>query len=381
LEDPTAGDVKRDDPEVQSDGSRQDGPQHEAPAAMRSAWADYGLNVLPPWNAVFELAALCFVLLVIDWVWPTLDINNLQPSPYWLGVLLLSLQYGTASGSLAAMVAIAAYFAFSTLPEEGVGENEFAYRLRILAQPILWIATAVILGQFRMVQIAAKREMTRRVAELETQGRTLAEYASRLRARCDALERDIVGRREPDDQRLLKALGSLRDSTQPAAPEIAACLAALSPAGTASLYVRTSAGFERMVSAGWPDSAPWLDVLPMAHQLAQALSQGRRSLNVLHAGDDHALAGQGLAAVSVMDAAGVRVIGLLKIETATARGVTTALTEQMHVVAEALAPRIAELGGQACVPLNDASVATARLQPSRLDVVGLGNRVRPKVGW
>jgi len=317
----------------------------------------YGLDVLPPFSAVAELVGMMAVLLLVDWIWPQLDIHNLQPSVYWLPVLLLSLQYGTASGSLAAVTAIAATFAFATLPEQGVGENEFAYRLRILAQPILWIGTAVLLGQFRMVQIAARREMLLRVAELEQQGRTLAGYAQGLRARCDALEREIVGRRQPETRDVLGVLATLRQTSVAPGPSIESALAACASGGTVSLYVRGSNGFQRAVSAGWPADAPWRDGLPADDPLVTAISGSRRALSVFEASDDSALGGQGLAAVAVTDPQSGRVIGLIKVEAAPAGSVTPTLLTSLAIVAEAVAPRVAEL---APVPGHSAASVAAR---------------------
>ncbi len=312
-----------------------------------------GLDVLPPISAVVELAAIVATFLLVDWLWPTLDINNLQPSVYWLPVLLLTLQYGTVSGSIAAVVAIAATFALSTMPEQGVGENEFTYRLRILAQPILWIGTAVLLGQFRMLQIAAKSELSERVAELEAQGRTLADYATRLRGRCDALEREIVARPPADGAGILNALAVLRSGTGPQEGAISQCLAACAPGGTASLYARTPVGLQRVLSAGWPDGASWLEVIPQGHPLFSALVDGRRSLSVLAAADEAALAKQGLVAVPVIDLASGRVSGMIKIELASSQALTPAVTETLAFLAATVAPRLGELLRLALEPGTD----------------------------
>lgn len=321
----------------------------------------HGLDVLPPLTAVFELAVIVALFLLIDLLWPTLDIHNLQPSVYWLPVLLLTLQYGTVSGSIAAVVAIAATFALSTMPEQGVGENEFTYRLRILAQPILWIGTAVLLGQFRMIQIAAKRELTERVTELESQGRTLADYATRLRGRCDALELEIVARRPGDGEGLLSALARLRSGIGSPQAAAEACLAAVAPGGTASLYARTPAGLQRVLSAGWPGSAAWLEALPPGHPLHGAVIEERRSLSVLDAVDEGALAGQGLAAVPVIDPASGRVSGLIKVEMAPAQAVTPALIEALAFLAETVAPRMSEVLGASSEPAPDPKAAPRSL--------------------
>ena len=359
------------------------------PAYGEATAATYGLDILPPLSALVELASIMAVLLAIDWLWPALDFNNIQPSPYWLPVLLLSLQYGTASGSVAAIAAIAAFFAFTVLPEQGVGENEFAYRLRVLSQPILWIATAVFLGQFRMVQIAAKRELTRRLAEMEMQAQTLADYANRLRGRCDVLERDIVARSGAEDRRLLTALAQLRDPASASETAIADCLAAAVPGGTVSLFVRTPAGLQRTISTGWPESgADWLDFIAPGHPLATAI-YGNRPLNIVRAGDEAAIAGQGLVAVPVSVEAGAATAGMIKVEAAQARFITSGLDAELAVLASAIASRLPGLAREprpaAPIQLRPLAVklevvSFSEAAPVDDAATGGADRVRPKAG-
>lgn len=357
----------------------------------------YGLQILPPLTAVVELAAIVALLLVVDWIWPALDINNILPSPYWLPVLLLTLQYGTASGSLAVVVAIIVYFTFVTLPEQGVGENEFAYRLRVLSQPILWIAAAVVLGQFRMVQIAAKRELLRRVGELETQRETLADYANRLRTRCDALERDIAARPFLAGASLLDGLAALADGHDGVGQAIEACFAAAFPGAAVSLFVRQGAGLSLAVNVGWADGAPWAKELAPEHALYKAVVGEQAALSILNAADEAALSGEGLAAVPVIQPRTGRVLGLIKLEAADARLVSDQIAAQLGVMAAVIEPALVETATGVCLarispaadPPGTNGAAPVRqlarlISPIGSQGVGDGpeaaERMRPKVG-
>ena len=348
--------------------------------------AYYGLQILPPLTAVLELLAIVAILLLIDWMWPALDFNNLQPSPYWVPVLLLSLQYGTASGTLAVIVAIAVYFSLVTLPEQGVGENEFTYRLRILGQPILWIAAAVLLGQFRMVQISAKRELTRSLLELEAQRNTLADYATRLRTRCDALERDIASRPWNAGSGLLAALALLRPPKEGGATAIERCFATAFPGAAVALYLRQGSQLQKTVSSGWPADAPWAARYAADHPLHQAVATAKARLCILDAADEAPLSGQGLAAVPVLDARSGRVLAMLKLELADARFVVPGLLDQLDELAAAIAPALVEAGGIVSLPRGgqEPDVTVPLRPPQRLlrAAPGAGETelARPKVG-
>lgn len=321
----------------------------------------YGLRILPSLSAVFELAAMVGLLLIVDWIWPGLDINNIQPSPYWVPVLMLTLQYGTASGTLAVIVAIIAYFSFVTLPEQGVGENEFAYRLRILSQPILWIATAVVLGQFRMVQIAAKRELLQRLGELKTQRDTLADYAGRLRVRCDALERDIAARPVHGGAPLLNALASLVDAKDGFAKSVVAAFAQAFPDASISLFVRTDAGLTKFASSPWPAGAAWAAMLGPDHALTKAITASKSKPSVLDPTGEAVLSGQGLAAVPVIEPATGKVVGMIKVEAADARVLNGDLLAQLDVLAAAVEPALSRQA------LGD------RTAPSKLGLLKVGS--------
>jgi polysaccharide biosynthesis protein PelD len=328
----------------------------------------YSLGILPPAIAVAEFIAIVAIIWGIDWLFPGLDINNLQPSPYWIPVLLLSLQYGTASGSLAAIFAIAAYFAFATLPEQGVGENEFTYRLRVLTQPIMWIAAAVLLGQFRMVQIAAKQELTRRVDELERQRQSLADYSNGLRDRCDALERHIAGLPTARAASLLAVLAALRAPATTPQTGFARLMAQAYPGMTASLFERRGSSLQRIATTGGDTPAAGLAELGADHPLAVAVLDREMAPSVLTPAGETALAGQGLAAVPVRQVIGGRIIGLLKVEAASAEVIISGLTDELEVLATALAPLLD--GGDS----DAGSLAQAR-QPRaapRLATVGDG---------
>jgi polysaccharide biosynthesis protein PelD len=326
-----------------------DGPASERETAAQETAAQdnapsyYGLQVLPPLTAVAELVAIVGIILTVDWLWPSLDINNVVPSVYWLPVLLLSLQYGTASGTLAVLVAIAAYFTFATMPEQGVGENEFAYRLRILAQPIGWIASAVLLGQFRMIQISAKRELQRRVDELEIQRQTLADHANALRSRCDRLEREIAARPGQRGTGLMEALGALRSAPTGQAAATG-CLAAAFPGASVSLFVRQGASLHCAAHTGWATGADWPAIIAPDQALYQAIAGDRTGVCVVNARDDLALRGQGLAAVPIVTARSQRVIGMIKIERADASMISSELLAQLDVLAAIIEPLLEDTG-------------------------------------
>lgn len=271
-----------------------------------------GLPVLPPLAAIGELAVAFAIIHGIDWLRPELGVLDMQPHPFWIPLLLLSLQYGTVSGLVAAGVAIAATMS-AGLPEAGIGENHFAYFLRVWGQPILWIAMALLVGQFRMRQIASKQELRRVNHALARQRADLAAHCARLRERGEMLDRELATRQGAGPLQALAALAAVeRQLASGAPPSPADVLARLAPVafpgGRLTLLAVAADGALRNADAGPASGAHELDA---GHPLARALERGGEAIGVLDRGGEALLAGVALAAAPVRGADGAAVGVLL----------------------------------------------------------------------
>jgi hypothetical protein len=203
--------------------------------------------VLPPRLAVVEVFILLVVPAFLEWAWPPFpDFTTFQPHPYWIAVLILSLQYGTVSGLLAAAVAIIASVLIG-LPEPDIGEKHFAYLIRIWTQPVLWISAALLLGHFRMRQIERRNELARLVDELQRRSKTLADQAMGLQTRCMTLERRLATRPSSETGALLDALALVPTADSGRfRGTFSAIIDAAFPGTSASLYQLNSSGIERL---------------------------------------------------------------------------------------------------------------------------------------
>ena len=280
--------------------------------AVASSFGRSGLPVLPPLMAVIEILVLIVLPGALDYFWTGFpSLAETQPHFFWLPVLLLSLQYGTVSGLVAAGVAIVVS-ALLGWPDQEVGENHFSYLLRIWAQPVLWLTAALVLGQFRMRQIEQKQDLARHVAELSTQRTAISDYATNLRSRCETLERQIAGRREPEVRTILAALARLNAGGTQAPSALGECLElALGPCA-ASIYVRDNDRFRLTVAHG--SAANRQEQLADDAPLARAIAREGRAVSVLNPGEEAIFAGDGLAAVPVFSVKDGRIFGLLKLD-------------------------------------------------------------------
>jgi hypothetical protein len=299
-----------------------------------------GLPLLPPLSGLIELTVLTGLLICLDWGLPDFDLSDIQPNPFWLPVLLLSLQYGTVSGLIAAGVALLVTV-FSGLPPEGVGENHFNYALRVYTQPILWFAAAVILGQFRMRQIAAKEALRRQVAELSQSRATLADYAASLRERCDRLERERAGARASPTVQLLERLLALAEQPGTLSATFDRLMQMAFPGASASVFALQDSRLVQVAAHNWGEAPRWQSEIGLAHPLYRSVIGDGASLSVLVPGDEHKLGGEGLVATPIRaNGTSGPVIGLVKLEHADPTDLNEVTVRALAVVGMAAASRL-----------------------------------------
>ena len=334
--------------------------RHETEPVAHADEQTAGLPVLPPLTAMMEIAILVVLPGLCDLLLPAFpSLNEMQPHFFWLPVLLLTLQYGSASGLLAAGTAII-LASLLGWPEQEIGENHFSYLLRIWLQPVLWLATAVILGQLRLRQIERKQTLGRAVAELTSQRHALAEHAQSLRERCDRLERIVAVQRRPDARELLAALG--RIGAGDAAQSAGAMAEVLNLGfGQAAISVfALDAGVLRLAHRHAPPGAPPSPAtIDAASRLHSALVCDGRAASVLDPHAEHDLEGYGLAAVPILGAAG-HVEGAVLFETGAAGDLDPSTTDRLRAIAALLAGRVHQPGLIAPQPATTAAGVNPR---------------------
>lgn len=328
-------------PDPASAGTR---PRGVAPAVVPRASSRFtqASSVLPPRFAVLEMSLLV-VLIVLEYLWEGFpSLTRFNPHPYWIAVLLLSLQYGTVSGLVTASIAIIGTVLIG-MPEPDIEERYFNYLIRVWTQPVLWLLVALLLGAFRARQIEQRDELLEQVENLRMRGATLLDHSNNLRARCTMLERSLAMRETVDTGQLLASLARLGDA-EPGrwARSLHAALDAGFPKSQVSLYAVDGSGARLVLShqRSLGDAAPApVAELAINHPLFAAVVTAGRSVSVIEPADDAALRGIGVAAVPVL-ASDARVIGLLMADVLPASQIDASTTRRLSVVAAFLAPAL-----------------------------------------
>lgn len=303
-----------------------------------------GLPVLPSRMALIELGVLIAVILLERFVDPFPDLSRINPHPYWIFVLLLSLQYGTVSGLLAAVVAIVGTLTIG-LPEADIGESYFEHLVRVWTQPVLWLIMALMLGSFRMRQIEFRDDLMREVDDLQARGVALVDHAKHLKARCDTLERELVSSSDPEGYRVLDAVARLAQVSQGNGDAtFREAMRLAFPRAQASVFRARPDGWAAAWTSGWSDGARWKPSFGASDPLVAAMVE-KRTLSILADADEAALQGEGQFAAPILSADGASVTGFIKIELLPASAISSSTVDRLTLVARQLSAGFAR-GGQ-----------------------------------
>ena len=115
-----------------------------------------------------------------------------NPHPFWIIVLLMAAQYGTAEGLLAAVMATLFYLVGNVPPaQEGVNHYDWIFSLSI--NPVLWLIAGWILGELRQRHIRERSHLQRELEEAQQRETLIADSYKFVRGRKESLEVQVSG--------------------------------------------------------------------------------------------------------------------------------------------------------------------------------------------
>jgi hypothetical protein len=127
--------------------------------------------------AVFEGVVLLVALVAFERLFLTRGAYaSLDLHPFWLPVLLVSMQHGLFGGVVTACLAALV----SDWPIRAPGLDIADYYFELVRLPVQWLLVAMALGVFRQGQIRAEEARVREIARLQEVNDSFAEEVARL---------------------------------------------------------------------------------------------------------------------------------------------------------------------------------------------------------
>ncbi len=272
----------------------------------RSRWSSR-LRLLVEFALLFAAALLLkHVLLAVA--------SGPHPNPFWLPVLVLSLQHGMAAGLTAAVLAGALQL-WDGPPPALLTEDLYSYVGRIAAEPIGWTCVALLIGHTRSRQIDHLKELQAELAEQSRHSAAVADLCEDLRARTEMLERHIAANAHASNVDVAEAITELHDAAWDNFADRLTRFVILMT-GTAEFSILTVRdGALKLAFQPADDHRHAADaIVPADDPLFAAIVNERRTLSAARAADHTLLGNRGVMAGPLIDdQASNRVIGMFAI--------------------------------------------------------------------
>jgi hypothetical protein len=233
--------------------------------------------------------------------------------PFWIIVLLISVQYGPAEGLAAALLSTA-FLLVGNLPEQSLAETMYEYILRVSFSPFLWIVTALVLGSIRARQLDERKGLLEQLWKSEEASAAIVESYKVVKQSKERLELRLAEERRSvlTMYEVAKSLETL-DAAEAMAGIEQLVVVALNPKKF-SLYRWKGNALCVDTSYGWTSDEEFTQKFHVNSNLVRQALRKSRVLSISREDDEALLDGQGMLAGPIVDEQTGELLGMLKIE-------------------------------------------------------------------
>ncbi|OYW12907.1 MAG: hypothetical protein B7X02_03205, partial [Rhodospirillales bacterium 12-54-5] len=154
----------------------------------RSNRTIFGIRLI----AILEAVGMLILLLLVDRFFYTGDrFINTNPHPFWIPVLLIAVQYGTAEGLMAAFLACL-FFLVGNIPAQPEGMDHYDYLYLLMINPILWVVAGWGLGELRQRHVRERDVLIKEINESQQREELISTSYQFVKNRKEALEVQVL---------------------------------------------------------------------------------------------------------------------------------------------------------------------------------------------
>lgn len=312
-------------------------------------------------SAIIEIVLFLVIALALDiFALDGTRFRAAQPHPFWLLVLLVSVQYGTAEGMVAAAGCTLA-FLVGAIPPQGIGEDFYDHLFAVVKLPVLWFAAAVTLGEIRARHRRAYEELSVRHEELKGRSSQLSNAYRRLVRVKENLEVRVVGQLRTflttyETARLIE-----RSDPGEVLLAIVDVVRSIVTPEKFSLFLLNDKVLEAAIQDGWGPEDRYARTFDARSPLYQEVVEQKRVICITNEADEAALSREGVLAGPLLNGQTGGVIGMLKIEKLELLDLNVSTVENFR----ALSVWIGTAYAKAVIQAAQASEAAAALSAGR----------------
>lgn len=267
-------------------------------------------------SAIVEMVGFLAVAVGVDYLFfDGSRFFGTAPHPFWIIILLVTIQYGTGEAMLAAALSSACLL-LGNLPEQSIDQTMYDYAFVLAERPVMWFTTAVVLGELRARQIRERNELFDRLDEMTVRFDRLSEAFVRLERVRDNLEVRVAGQLNTFVTTYKAARAIERQDPGEVLLGVVEIIRSVMNPKKFSLYLLHNNVLEAAIQDGWEDSddGVYAQVFDSNTAMFRVVVGERRVVCAANREDEHVLEGQGVLAGPLIGAESGEVIGMMKIE-------------------------------------------------------------------
>lgn len=256
---------------------------------------------------------------------------HVSPHPFWIAVILISCQYGTAEGLFTAVLASVLYL-HGPFPQKMVSQESFDYFFLLSKMPILWISSAVILGELRLKHIRECNRYKEEANLAAIRENKIAESYNALKAIKEQLEYRVASEQDT----CLLAIGAFKKMEAKGREQMLKGIMELVKVLVApekfSLYLVKSGNLQLQAAEGWDASDTFQQTISADSPLFDEVIRKGKAVSIYSS--PQVFENQGLFAVPVMASEKKEILGMIKIEQIPFLRLRTSTEETLREIGE-----------------------------------------------
>lgn len=264
--------------------------------------------------AILETIGLLAVLLAIDYAF--LDGNrfwNLSPHPFWIVVLLITTQYATSEGLLAAAASTAALLAWN-IPEAQLDQDLYQHLYGITFEPTLWFVAAVALGELQARHRRERGQLRQDLTSSQEREATITQAYRQLDRLKQNLEARVAGQLRTVFTTYTAAKSIEKLGVGEVLVGISELVSSVMNPEKFSLFLLNGNQLEAAANEGWSGDDPYARDFNASSLLFQAVVGRKQFLCAAMSSDEKVLGGEGVLAGPLTSLDTGQIVGMLKIE-------------------------------------------------------------------
>ena len=265
-------------------------------------------------TAWIETLVFLLVLVVVDLIWfDGRRFIEVHPHPFWIIVLLASVQYGSGAGIVATLLS-STLLLTGNLPEMGLDEDLHQWMLDLSARPLMWLAASVVIGELSARNIRERRNMAMELALARNHEKTITASFEELQGLRERLEVRVAGQLRTVSKTWQAARAIQQLDPAQVLMGVTEMVSTLLEPKKFSVFTFTDNRLQAAIQKGWRRNDHFERYFTEQSPLFQAVVADQRVLSIHHPEDESRLAGQGMLAGPLVNPDTGEMIGMLKIE-------------------------------------------------------------------